>query len=131
MVLGIGAILWWGSRTLPNRLRLKSSDTGICAAPHSQRLAARAQWARRTYEVVPGGTPNPTGSRRSSAMKTNTKISFGIAALVAAGTFGFVPASADKGDQVASVSVTLVAAVLASPETPQDAVWDMTYGAER
>ena len=64
-------------------------------------------------------------------MKTNTKISFGMAALVAAGMIGFVPASADRGAPMASVEVTMTAVVMASPETPQDQVWDMTYGAER
>lgn len=64
-------------------------------------------------------------------MKTNTKVSFGMAALVAAGMIGLLPASADKGAPTASVEVTMTAVVMASPETPQDQVWDMTYGAEQ
>jgi hypothetical protein len=64
-------------------------------------------------------------------MKTKAKVCFGVAALVAVGMVGFAPASADKGSRVASVEVKMAAVVLASPETPQDSVWDMTYGVER
>lgn len=64
-------------------------------------------------------------------MKTNMKISFGVAALVAAGMIGFVPASAQKGERLASVQVKMTALVENAMETPQDQVWDMTYGAER
>ena len=64
-------------------------------------------------------------------MNTKAKFSFGMMALVAAGTVGFLPASADKGAPIATVTVMLTAVVEATPETPQDLVWDMTYGAER
>ena len=65
-------------------------------------------------------------------MNTMVKISFGMAALVAAGTIGFAPASVDKRNEVTSVALAMAApVVLASPETPQDSVWDMTYGSER
>ncbi len=64
-------------------------------------------------------------------MNTKAKISFGMAALVAMGTIGFAPASADKGSQANLAPAMLSPVVLASPETPQDLVWDMTYGSER
>ena len=64
-------------------------------------------------------------------MKMKTKISFGIAALAAAGTIGFVPANAHKDDVASSSSFATVMAAVNSPETPQDQVWDMTYGFER
>jgi hypothetical protein len=64
-------------------------------------------------------------------MKAKIKISFGVAALVAAGMIGFVPASAQKGDVVASVAVKMTAIIENSVETPQDEVWDMTYGSQR
>ena len=64
-------------------------------------------------------------------MKTNAKISFGVAALVAAGMIGFVPASAQKGDSLASSGMSMSLLIENSIETPQDQVWDMTYGAER
>jgi hypothetical protein len=79
---------------------------------------------------VPGGAAK-TQAQGESAMNTKMKISFGMAALVAMGTIGFVPASADKGIQAANVTVTMTALVLTSPETPQDQVWDMTYGPDR
>jgi hypothetical protein len=65
-------------------------------------------------------------------MKTNIKVSFGVAALVAAGMIGFTPASADRHDS-ASVTVSMVRAmdVMVSAETPQELVWDMTYGSQR
>ena len=64
-------------------------------------------------------------------MKTKMKISFGMAALVAAGTIGFAPASVDKGQEATRVAPMLTPVVAAAPETPQDQVWDMTYGPER
>ena len=64
-------------------------------------------------------------------MKVGTKVSMGMAVLAAVGTIGFAPAVADKAAPVASVQVTMTAVVLAAPETPQDQVWDMTYGAEQ
>ena len=65
-------------------------------------------------------------------MKMKMKISFGIAALAAATTIGFVPANAHKEQAgLPGASFAMVTGVLASPETPQDLVWDMTYGWER
>lgn len=65
-------------------------------------------------------------------MNTKAKLSFGMAALVAAGTIGFAPASVDEGSAASGVVLAMVTTVVvASPETPQDQVWDMTYGSER
>jgi hypothetical protein len=64
-------------------------------------------------------------------MNTKAKFSFGMVALVAASMIGFVPASADKGNPLASVTVTMIAVVENAAETPQDLVWDMTYGPDR
>ena len=64
-------------------------------------------------------------------MNTKAKFSFGMMALVAASMIGFVPASADKGSHVASVTVTMTAIVAAAQETAQELVWDMTYGPDR
>jgi hypothetical protein len=63
-------------------------------------------------------------------MNFKTRISMAMAAALVLGTISYVPASADDRDGVAASSPGAVA-VLASPETPQDQVWDMTYGAER
>jgi guanyl-specific ribonuclease Sa len=59
----------------------------------------------------------------------NTKITVSmVAAAVVAISVAFVPASADERDEAAApVQGTAVAAA----ETPQEAIWDMTYGAER
>lgn len=59
----------------------------------------------------------------------NAKITVSmVAAAVAAISVAFVPASADqRGETVAAAPV----AVVASAETPQDRVWDMTYGPEQ
>lgn len=60
----------------------------------------------------------------------NTKITVSMAAAaVVAISMAFVPASAEKRDEASASPVT--GAVLASAETPQEAVWDMTYGAEK
>lgn len=60
----------------------------------------------------------------------NTKITVSMAAAaVVAISMAFVPASAEKRDEASASPVT--SAVLASAETPQEAVWDMTYGAEK
>jgi hypothetical protein len=64
-------------------------------------------------------------------MRIGTKVSVGMAVLAAAGTIGFAPASNDSSSQLASVEVRMTAVVMVSAETPQDQVWDMTYGAER
>ncbi len=59
----------------------------------------------------------------------NTKITVSMAAAaVVAISMAFVPASADSREDSAAVAQ---ATVLVSAETPQDAVWDMTYGAEK
>jgi hypothetical protein len=60
----------------------------------------------------------------------NTKITVSmVAAAVVAISMAFMPASADERDEQAAVATQ--ATVLAAAETPQEAVWDMTYGAER
>ncbi len=53
-----------------------------------------------------------------------------VAMLAAVGTIAFVPASADSRDEVTNQAAGAVVAQAAT-ETPQDQVWDMTYGAER
>jgi len=59
----------------------------------------------------------------------NAKLTVSMAAVVVvAVSMAFVPASADERDEAAAPAQ---ATVLASAETPQDAVWDMTYGAEK
>ncbi len=64
-------------------------------------------------------------------MDMKIKFSMGLAAVMAAGSVAFVPASADSRDDMAySVNPGQVL-VLASAETPAEQVWDMTYGAER
>jgi hypothetical protein len=52
------------------------------------------------------------------------------AAAVVAISMAFVPASADTREET-TAAVAGQATVLAAAETPQEAVWDMTYGAER
>ncbi len=60
----------------------------------------------------------------------NTKITVSMAAAaVVAISMAFMPASADQREESAAVAAT--GAVAASAETPQEAVWDMTYGAEK
>jgi hypothetical protein len=60
----------------------------------------------------------------------NTKITVSmVAAAVMAISVAFVPASADERDEAAAAPVQ--GTVVAAAETPQEAVWDMTYGAER
>jgi hypothetical protein len=63
----------------------------------------------------------------------NTKITVSmVAAVVVAISAAFVPASADERDEAAAAPVQGGAVVVAAAaETPQEAVWDMTYGAER
>jgi len=53
-----------------------------------------------------------------------------VAVLAAVGTIAFVPASADSRDEATNLAVGAIVAQ-AGTETPQDQVWDMTYGAER
>ena len=62
-----------------------------------------------------------------------TTITLGAATMVITGTTGFAPASASKADEGRLVALRMSApvAVVASPETPQEQVWDMTYGPER
>ena len=67
-----------------------------------------------------------------SRISTATTITLGIATLVITGTMTFAPAGSNKSDEGRLVSISMSApAVLASRETPQDHVWDMTYGPER
>jgi hypothetical protein len=63
-------------------------------------------------------------------MNAKNKISVAVAMLAAVGTIAFVPASADSRDEATSRSNGAIFAQVAT-ETPQDQVWDMTYGAER
>ena len=52
--------------------------------------------------------------------------SVGAAVVAILGAVAFVPASADNRDEAA-----VAIGVVAIAETPQDQVWDMTYGADR
>jgi hypothetical protein len=65
-------------------------------------------------------------------MNMKIRISMGAAVLATVGAIAFVPASADQRDEVAyHAAGAVVAQTVNIPETPQDQVWDMTYGAER
>jgi len=63
-------------------------------------------------------------------MNAKNRISVAVAVLAAVGTIAFVPASADSRDEANSRATGVIVAQVAT-ETPQDQVWDMTYGAER
>ncbi len=63
-------------------------------------------------------------------MKMKNKISMGAAVVAMLGAVAFVPASADDRDDVA-VQAAPAFAMVAMFETPQDQVWDMTYGPDR
>ena len=63
-------------------------------------------------------------------MNAKNRISVAVAMLAAVGTIAFVPASADSRDGAGNRAQGAVVAQ-AVTETPQDQVWDMTYGAER
>jgi len=52
--------------------------------------------------------------------------SVGAAVVAILGAVAFVPASADNRDEAA-----VAIGVVAIAETPQDQVWDMTYGPDR
>lgn len=55
-----------------------------------------------------------------------------MAMVAAVGAVAFMPASADDRDEVANFAAgSIVALAPAGTETPQDEVWDMTYGAEQ
>ena len=66
-----------------------------------------------------------------SRISTATTITLGIATLVITGTMAFAPPGSSKSDEGRLVSSMSAPAVVASRETPQDQVWDMTYGPER
>lgn len=71
------------------------------------------------------------GDKQGRGTQMNTKAIISVAAAaVAAVSLALVPASADTKDEAVEVSVGAML-VLASAETPADAVWDMAYGAER
>ncbi|MDH5264812.1 MAG: hypothetical protein OEX21_08705 [Betaproteobacteria bacterium] len=63
-------------------------------------------------------------------MNAKNRISMAVAVLAAVGTVAFVPASADSPDEAINRAAGAIVAQVAT-ETPQDQVWDMTYGAER
>jgi hypothetical protein len=63
-------------------------------------------------------------------MNAKNRISMAVAILAAVGTIAFVPASADSRDEAANRAAGAVVFQVVT-ETPQDQVWDMTYGAER
>jgi hypothetical protein len=63
-------------------------------------------------------------------MNLKTKFSMAMAAVAVLGTISYMPASADVRDNVVANAPAGVT-VVASYETPQDQVWDMTYGAEQ
>ena len=65
-------------------------------------------------------------------MNAKTRISVGMAMVAAVGAIAFMPASADDRDEVANFAAgNIVALAPVATETPQDEVWDMTYGAEQ
>ena len=69
---------------------------------------------------------------RLTRISTATTLALGMATLVITGTMVLAPASADKGNEGRIVALPMnTAVVVASRETPQEQVWDMTYGPER
>jgi hypothetical protein len=62
-------------------------------------------------------------------MNTKMNITMAVAALVAAGTIGFAPANEQRAEVLVIAHEPVQ--VMTSPETPQDQVWDMTYGLEQ
>ena len=60
-------------------------------------------------------------------MKATHTFAFGLTAALVAGSFVFTNAIGRTAPEAAPAATI----VLASAETPQDQVWDMTYGAEK
>jgi hypothetical protein len=63
-------------------------------------------------------------------MNMKNTVSLGAAVVAILGAVAFVPASADSRDE-AAVQATATIAMTTVAETPQDQVWDMTYGPDR
>jgi uncharacterized protein YcfJ len=80
-------------------------------------------------EAGSGGTARDDNLREGVDMNINKTVSLGAAVVAILGAVGFVPASADSRDEAARV--VGVVAMAATTETPQDQVWDMTYGPDR
>jgi hypothetical protein len=63
-------------------------------------------------------------------MNIKKTVAMGAAVVAIMGTVAFAPASADSREDALEPAANVVA-MAAIAETPQDQVWDMTYGADR